>query len=190
MRNKLIKMKNIRLAGILLSLALVLGLLPGMSLTALAETALPANGSDAGGGLSYYVGGFINATGSGYVDDRGAATKLFDGIGNDANNKLCWRIDNNTANIEFEISEPFVPQKYYLRTGGDTAQYPERNPKDWKIYGRLTTSDEWTVIATVSNDTTMGAVNYESYEFNFTNSDNMVCSIRALYSSSCPRFCK
>lgn len=143
-----------------------------VNVSAGAATAVPANGSAADDGGKYYVG-FTNVTGSGAVETFNInANSLVDGYG-DASHKFCWRFDTNTVIVDFESSAPFVPKKYYLRTAdGAAGGYPDRNPKDWNIYGKLSATDEWTAIASVTNDTTMEAVNYQSYEFDFTNPSN------------------
>ena len=99
--------------------------------------------------------------------------KLVDGTNNQAGNKWCIVQPNdtwsNTAYIEFESATAFTPTKYIFTTGGDNTTYHGRNPKSWKIYGKLNSGDSWTTLVDVTNNTTMQDVDLQTYEFDLTN---------------------
>ena len=92
--------------------------------------------------------------------------KMVDG---NRNSKWCVTKTPSTSNpifIEFNSSGAFVPTGYILTTGNDTETNPGRNPKDWKLLGKVNQSDaSWTEIVSVTDDTTLGATNNTPYEF-------------------------
>ena len=49
---------------------------------------------------------------------------------------------SNGAYIVFKTSRPMAPAYYILATANDTQSYPDRNWKQWQIYGMNATSDE------------------------------------------------
>ena len=161
-----------KLIGFLLTLAIVVGLLPGMSLTARADTALPTDGSDAGNGLKYFVG-FINANRDAepVLDWNLPASNLVDGT----NNKICWAFTDvnglSQLNITFEAKNAFSPKKYYLRTADGAGEiYANRNTKSWTISAKLNSGDEWEKIADVKDYSSMPASAYTPVAFDFSNS--------------------
>ena len=85
-----------------------------------------------------------DGTGSGYDD-------LFDG-----NASTIW-ITNKKKDgvyyVEFKGSRVITPTAYILTTGAYTSSYPAIRPKDWKMKAKLNEADEWTTIATVTDDT-------------------------------------
>jgi|GEM_PF-7023808 len=78
------------------------------------------------------------------------------------------------AEVILRASAYTIPVGYTLTTGDDNASYPNRNPKDWVLYG-CNDYDEnkktgtWTVIATVTNDAILEDVNRKSYDFTINN---------------------
>ena len=68
--------------------------------------------------------------------------------------------------VDFHSEAPISVGGYILTTGNDNSSYGGRNPKSWVLKAKLNENDDWTTIATVSNDQTMQDVNFESYEFN------------------------
>ena len=70
--------------------------------------------------------------------------------------------------VDFHSNFPITVSGYILTTGNDNESdgCHNRNPKSWVLKGKLNENDNWTTIATVSNDQTMQDVNFESYEFN------------------------
>jgi hypothetical protein len=147
------KMKKKRLLRLLLSLVMVLALMvgfaPGMGMTAWADTALPADGSDAGNGLKYYVGYTMVQQGGNYVagDNQGGAS-LFDG--NPAT-KACIGFTGSYS-VEFSYDSEIIPHNYYFRTGDDTSTQTKRNPSAWKLEGK-NTDNTWTVLDEKSGQT-------------------------------------
>ena len=92
--------------------------------------------------------------------------KMVDG---DRNTKWCVTRTPSTTNptyIEFNSSVAFVPTGYILTTGNDTDNNPGRNPKNWKLKGKVNKNDaSWTEIVSVTDDNTLGATNNTPYEF-------------------------
>lgn len=75
-------------------------------------------------------------TGS-FVPDEGV-DRLFDGIYTadafeQAGGKLCAPMTR--GHIVWKMNEAVTPAGYVLVTGNDTAQYPDRNPIAWTLYG-------------------------------------------------------
>lgn len=73
--------------------------------------------------------------------------------------------------IEFRTEKPIIPTGYVLTTGNDCADSPGRNPKDWVIKAKKASSDEWTTIATVTNDGVLQDINFADYEFTIDNTE-------------------
>jgi len=48
--------------------------------------------------------------------------------------------------IEFEANSIIFPKSYTLTTGYDTASYPDRNPKAWRLLGKLNKEDDWALL--------------------------------------------
>jgi len=65
--------------------------------------------------------------------------------------------------------EAFIPSKYILTTANDTRTYPGRNPKNWKILGKLNMCDDWIELVNVIDNSELPAENYASREFTLTN---------------------
>ena len=156
------KMKKKRLLRLLLSLVMVLALMvgfaPGMGMTAWADTALPADGSDAGNGLRYYVGYAMGQQGGNYEtggDDKGGAS-LFD---KNPNTKACIGFVGSYS-VEFSYASAIIPHNYYFRTGDDTSTQTKRNPSAWKLEGK-NTDNTWTVLDEKSGQTYTTANNTE-----------------------------
>ena len=60
----------------------------------------------------------------------------------------------------FVTASPVQVDGYTLTTGDDTDYYSERNPKSWTLKGKLNLIDEWTTIATVTDDTWSDLTSY------------------------------
>ena len=102
------KHRGTKILAMLLTLAMVVGLLPGMSMTAYAETALPADGSETGSGDVYFVGFTAGSESGSFVHgDGSSAGNMFDG---DAYNKACIGFTGSYS-IEFSYSKPIIPTK-------------------------------------------------------------------------------
>ncbi len=72
---------------------------------------------------------------------------------------------NGVWYVEFNTAEPVTPINYTLITGADTQQFPDRNPRKWKLMAKLNTNDEWTEIAVVEEDSRLEAKNNEPYDY-------------------------
>ena len=48
--------------------------------------------------------------------------------------------------VEFETTKPGTPVGYNLYTSSLSSHDYPRHPKDWKLYGKLESTDEWTLI--------------------------------------------
>jgi len=105
-------------------------------------------------------GAILDVVGNDGFSDQGPA-KLLDG---DLDSKWCLPFSGSAA-ISFRTSRPIAPVGYLLATANDTQSFPARNPDDWTLEGRLTESDAWTVLASVSNDTVLRGTNFIQYRF-------------------------
>ena len=72
--------------------------------------------------------------------------------------------------VEFNTSNAIIPTGYVLTTGDDTKTYPNRNPTEWKLYGKLNEGDKWTLLDSIANYTSLPATNLTDVNFNFSNS--------------------
>ena len=72
--------------------------------------------------------------------------------------------------VEFNTPYAIIPLHYILTTGDDTQNAPGRNPKSWKLYGKLNEDDTWRLLTNVENSTAMPAANKTDVEFALTNS--------------------
>lgn len=89
-------------------------------------------------------------------------------VDNDRSTKWCTGIGDGVY-IEFQRESGFIPTGYILTTGNDNASKKDRNPKDWVIKAKLKEWEDWTTIATVTNDTVLQDVNYTDFEFPLNN---------------------
>ena len=74
------------------------------------------------------------------------------------------------AYIIFSASEPISVTGYSIVTGNDNAEWIDRNPKSWTLYGcndssAGSVSDSWVVIDSIENDTNLEDKNYASYPY-------------------------
>ena len=118
--------------------------------------------------------GFIPLSGTNQnIDDSDGNQhfgKLIDGITNVGDNKWCLRRNPWVASfVEFKSSTVFTPTQCILTTGGDTQNQSGRNPKTWRIKGKLNYCDEWITLIEKTNDNSMPAANNTSVTFNLTN---------------------
>jgi len=102
----------------------------------------------------------VQSESSSYDGEKG--DKLFDGIYT-GNNKWCSVADPKF--VEFKTSSAVQVNGYTLITGNDNSSNPGRNPKSWVLKANLDGSDNWTTIASVSNDNTMMDVDYTPFDF-------------------------
>lgn len=95
------------------------------------------------------------------LEDDGGYAALFDG-----ETSTKWYTYDDPYYVEFCSKQPITPSKYYLTTGNDAQKYPKRNPKDWKLMAKARAGDEWSTIATVTNDSRLPAENLKRVEYN------------------------
>ena len=154
------------LLSFLLTLAMVVGLVPGMGLTVYAATALPADGSETGSGDVYFVGFTAGSESGDYTSPSGVSgSNMFDGK---ADNKACIGFTGSYS-IEFSYSKPIIPTKYYFRTGDDTSGYTKRNPSAWKLEGKKS-DGTWTELDSKSGQT-YSTDNYTATAFSISNTE-------------------
>ncbi len=146
-----------RLLSILLTLCILLCAMP---------TYIVSAGTTVGG-VRFYA---IDGTPSDISNE--SYSKLLD---DNTTTKWCTDITNEVY-IIIKASSKVALNGYSFVTGNDTATAGEgRNPKDWVLYGcnDYNTSDKsgsWSLLHSVSNDTTMQDKNYATYDFYFANS--------------------
>ncbi len=80
--------------------------------------------------------------------------------------------DNLGLYIEFYSADPIIPTSYVLITADDTYTYQGRNPKSWTLKAKANPTDEWTTLATVTNDQVLRPVSYTQFEFQFDSPNN------------------
>ncbi len=91
----------------------------------------------------------------------------------DQNKSTKWCVVNNsgaweTIWLEFESDGWFIPDGYVFTTGNDTKSVPNRNPKEWVIYGKTFEGDQWTELAHVTDGAGLGSENTTDYSFDIT----------------------
>ena len=86
--------------------------------------------------------------------------KLVDG---NVNTKWCTLAE--PSYVEFKSYRPVALKGYVFTTGDDTESNPGRNPKTWKLRGRVSESAEWTTIDSVVGYTGMPASNFTDVTF-------------------------
>ena len=84
-----------------------------------------------------------------------------------------WCVVNNSGTwetiwMDFESDAWFIPNGYILTTGNDTQTNPNRNPKEWLLYGKVFENDDWTELAHVTNGGGLEAKNTTDYTFPLT----------------------
>ena len=91
---------------------------------------------------------YIPLSGTGGTGGEGY-DKLFDGKTNTK-----WGTSEKQDGkwfVEFMSGEPINVTSYCLTTADDTKTYPGRNPKSWKVYGKLNEGDQWTLLDSREN---------------------------------------
>ena len=78
-------------------------------------------------------------------------------------------ITRGTAYIEFSSPCAILPQAYILTTAEDAGLNPNTNPTHWTLKGKLKKSDDWTVLASVSGDTTIPQSSFTKTQFGVEN---------------------
>ena len=131
-------------------------------------------------GLTLLTGtdAFTVTSGTGYHDEgedgREGCTRLLDGLYSpEIFTKWCVT-DQDDCFVEFHTAMPIIPKAYVLITGNDNERFNDRNPRQWTVKAKLNESDDWTVIADVSNDNTLEDKNLMPYSFSFDNANNEI----------------
>ena len=119
--------------------------------------------------------GFTATAGSGGFDNEGHANLVDNKFTSADWTKWCTNFDHMSVPtgetgdacwwIDFEASAALNPTGYILTTGNDTGNEHGRNPKNWVLKAKLNADDEWTTIATVTNDVTMKNKSFKDYKF-------------------------
>ena len=90
----------------------------------------------------------------------------------DGDKSTKWCVSSfSSAFVEFHTPRAIIPTGYVLTTCDDNATWKGRNPKSWTIKAKANISDDWTTLATVTNDNTMQDVNTTDYEFSIDNDE-------------------
>lgn len=150
--------------ALLVSLAMLLGMMPDLTLTAV-KAAAEENAAESTQTVTFE--GIDGTSGCGYGEGY---ESLFDGKYTESDGTK-WCCDfSDSAYVIIEASVPVWIGGYTFVTGNDNARESGRNPKTWKLYGceayRFEDEDNsWTEIASVTGDTTMQDKNYTSYPF-------------------------
>ena len=106
-------------------------------------------------------------TGSHYGNEE--QENLFD---DDVLTKYCGSF-KSTVYLYIDAGEEVALSGYRLTTANDTQSHAGRNPITWSLYGSNSKSEDpddedWTLIDRRENDNTLGAFNYEPYDFFIT----------------------
>ena len=110
-------------------------------------------------------GAILNLAGNdGDSGDHGPA-RLLDG---NLDSKWCLPISDPVA-VSFRTASPVVPTGYLLSTANNANTYPARNPDDWTLEGKLYESDEWTVLASVTDDAVLPGTAFTQCRFPLNN---------------------
>ncbi len=154
-----------RILAVVLSYALVLGMIPIDGLSVSVNAKANTEGTDASETIHSGFKATGGTGGAGYNEEYGS---LVDG---DKDTKWCVISPGSPTYIEFHSDEAITPTGYILTTGGDTANYPGRNPASWTIKAKVNENDEdWTTLTTVTDDMVLGAKNTTDYRFVINNS--------------------
>lgn len=137
---------TIALAVVSGTIPIIENFIPGSIVNILhADTTIPEDRSSAGGDEVYFVGFSFVSEGSSdnfeLADAEYGGGSLFD---KNESNKACIGFETDYF-VEFSYDTPIVPTKYFFRTGGDTGNFPARNPSAWVLYGE-NSSGQWVVI--------------------------------------------
>ncbi len=97
----------------------------------------------------------------------GPVMNLFDGVYTqkdfEANNSGKMGSGTNRLRIAWELAEPTTISAYAMVTGNDTADWPERNPIAWALYGS-NDGMEWEIIDAI-HDGKLEPLNFEPYVY-------------------------
>ena len=114
--------------------------------------------------LSTELVGTAGTPGIPYDDRSEEYPNLFDGS---FNNKYCSTVSRQTDGVwfvEFQTNAPVIPTAYKMTTVNNIESYKGRNPKSWKLYGKASPDDEWTLISDIQ-DGRMADINCRTYTY-------------------------
>ena len=155
--------------AMLLSIAMVVGVLPGAGTVKVSAEEGEASGSEVT---------FTATAGTKGVSDSENYGKLIDGLYTSENGTK-WCVKGfSSAYIIFESSEPVYVNGYSIVTGNDNERESGRNPKTWALYGcndagansaSGRNSSSWELIHSVEDDEILEDKNYTSYKYDLKN---------------------
>ncbi len=93
--------------------------------------------------------------------------------------KYCNSAFDGYAYFLFDAKSAVTPYGYRIYTANDTGTHPGRNPVSWRLYGsniKLENPEDegWVLLDERENDYTMGAYNYEPYDFSLSSQEPVV----------------
>lgn len=95
----------------------------------------------------------------------------FDGV---AETKYCFS-STGESELYFALSEPATVRAVMFMTANDTADYPERNPDAWTLYGRNSPADAWSEAGSVPDAAArMGTANFTYYGMTAANTESYI----------------
>ena len=99
--------------------------------------------------------------------------KMFD---NDPYSK--WCVVNNsgaweTIWVDFKTETPIIPITYGLIPGFDSWQFTTRNPKVWRVYGKMSEDDDWVTLAQVTDSANILTTKWTLQSFSFYDTDDL-----------------
>ena len=109
----------------------------------------------------FYEGNYYALTSPNTAFEGEGYEKIFDGK---KETKWCCSKKNNEWSVEFMSKKPITPTMYTLTTANDSKEFSGRNPKKWKLYGKLNDGDNWTLLDS-QDDGALPADNYQKKSF-------------------------
>ena len=107
-------------------------------------------------------------------DHTEEADRLFDGVYTkadfEANGSGKWCGAADRGYVYWKMNEAITPTGYAMVTGNDTAEYPERNPVSWVLYG-ANADGEWAVLDAVKEGNLQPA-DYAVHVFPLNNTES------------------
>ena len=116
--------------------------------------------------ISTELVGTAGSPGVKYDDRSEEYPNLFDGS---FSNKWCSTVSQQTDGVwfvEFQTNAPFIPTAYKMTTVNtiENNYNKGRNPKSWKLYGKASLEDKWTLISDIQ-DGRMAEINCRTYTY-------------------------
>ena len=146
-----------RILSMLLALMMCLSLLP--------TAALAAEGESSGTPTLGETLTLEAVASDPYGYDGEGRQKLTDG---DTGTKWCFTFPSGGAYVILKADSAVTISGYSFTTGNDNATETGRNPKSWTLYGSDSQDGSWTVIDSVTDDTTIQDQNFAKFDFVLT----------------------